>query len=606
MDSLRTLCLSSLVAVAASSAMLCQSTAAGDIVFTEADEIAELPDDVIGGASTHNSGVCWIDVNNDDNPDLFVSNGFELAVHLYLNDGDGTFTARDDLLPPLDSSFETSGAVFADIDNDGDQDLYIQNSHEDFLFGELNEPSGPSNWLLRNLWMESGEQFPNKGPLFELVSSAAENLADPPLGKYDGYRTLTGGFIDYDRDGLVDLFCGTMRPESGGDPTNGDFLYRNLGDGVFIDTSVESGILDLQNPETLRCALAWGSADVNGDGWPDMYVVNAHDPTPYHWDQMYINNGDGTFTDVFPDQPGLGDDSGSGMGVDFGDIDNDGDFDIYVTDVPFSAHDASDGNVLYVNNGDGTFTDNVAPERGCMGNFSWGCNFCDFDHDGWIDLLVGLAAQQGPPILYRNNGDGTFTDISEAAGFTESMNIRGTAVADYDSDGDMDIVMTRYNAPGLELFRNDSTNTGNWLQFKLVGVESNRSAIGAEVRVVAGELQMMRSIKGGASAHSQDQLPLHFGVADADTVFVEIRWPSGKVECFEEVAANQVVTFTEGETAVCPADLDGDGIVGAPDLIALLGAWGPNPGDPADFDGDDIVGTTDLLGLLGAWGPCPK
>ena len=240
--------------------------------------------------------------------------------------------------------------------------------------------------------------------------------------------------------------------------------------------------------------------------------------------------------------PEIGDDAGSGMGIDIADIDHDGNWDVYISDVFFSTNDELPfGNPFYHGIGGGRFEENSAVERGIDGEFSWGVNFFDVDQDGWEDLLVGTTIDF--PKMYLNQGDGTFVDVGETSGLRE-RNTRGTALADYDRDGDLDVALVHYDG-ALDLYRNDTTDTGNWLQVKLVGAVSNRSAINAVVRARRGPLRLMRQVRGGSSAHSQDDLVVHFGLGTATRVAVEVLWPSGQVSRLFGLDANQLVVIEE-------------------------------------------------------------
>ena len=345
------------------------------------------------------------------------------------------------------------------------------------------------------------------------------------------------------------------------------------------------------------------AAHLDQDLWPDIYVGNIMDPDPYHYDLYYGNNTDGTFSDVTSLSPGIGDDSAACMGITVGDIDLDGDWDMYMSDL-FNVPDSPPpGNPLYLGNGDGTFADNSADIAGVQADGSWGVNFIDADHDGYEDLFVATRNSGLPMIFYRNNQDGTFTDISMSAGFTSNGSSRGSALADYDRDGDLDIVVN-IKDESLSLYQNNTDNANHWLQVDLNAIYSNPDAIGTLVRVTAGTDTMMRQVLGATSAHAQDDPVLHFGLGTATTATsVVILWPSGIVNTLSAVPADQVVIVSE-----CIADLDGDGAVGVKYLLTLLGAWGPCPpkGDCAsDFDDSGDIGAKDLLVLLGAWGPCP-
>lgn len=493
--------------------------------------------------SVHGLGANWLDYDNDGWPDLFFPDGSGPA-HLYHNDG-GTFSNADDLIPTL-PDVEMTGSVFADYDNDGDQDIYITVGSADLLTADA-----PGNLLLKNLWVENGNALST--PLFEEVAAAAgvDNLAPVPFGTGGGYQSFTAGWFDYDRDGCVDLFVGTMVWEQGGTDTEANTLYKNNCDGTFTDATVSSG-MNPGNSDWLRPTLAFFGGLLNpGDLDPDMYIVNVHDAAPFYEDQIFFGNGDGTFTEVTSTMPGIGDDSGSGMGIDVADVDNDGDWDIYVTDLenPNNEPDG-EGNMFYLGNPDGTWNDDTAEEAGLLSTLSWGATFMDLDHDGYEDLYVGNHTDpSSTPSLFHNNHDGTFTDVTSSSGITSKGAGRGTAFADFDRDGDLDFIKVRINK-NVQLWENVSANQGNWLQIDLNAMVSNRSAIGTLIEVSAGGLNMMRQVNGGNSAHSQNELVVHFGVGDATNIdAITVSWPSGQVSTLTDVGVNQMITVEEGGNA---------------------------------------------------------
>ena len=530
--------------------------ASGQILFNEVAVTAGIGSDTYDSSSDHGLGITWIDYDNDGFPDLFAINGAGLPAHLFHNEGDGTFTNQDALLPSLPLN-EQTGAMFADYDNDGDQDIYIT------VAGALpDQPDGGLNILLQNQWVENGNQLST--PLFIDVATAAgvENRADTPFGALEGYASYTGAWLDYDRDSCIDLFVGSMDWDDAGTASNANFLYKNNCDGTFTDVTLASGI-DTGDSNDLRPTLAFfGGLLTPGDLDPDVYVVNVHDASPFHHDLIYENNGDGTFTEFSSSMPTFGDDSGAGMGTAVADIDHDGDWDIYVTDLPDpgGVEPVAEGNVLYLGNPDGTWSENAGPAAGVESNASWGANFADFDQDGYEDLWVGTIAPNNPvQSIYHNNGDGTFDDITSSAGFLTEFPARGTAAADYDRDGDIDIVQVNlFNR--IKLYENISSGQGNYLQIDLNATVSNRSAIGTLVEATVGSTTYMRQVNGGASAHSQDDLVVHFGLGSATTVDeLKISWPSGTVQTLTNVGVNQLMTVTEeggtGGTALLSSDM---------------------------------------------------
>ena len=295
---------------------------------------------------------------------------------------------------------------------------------------------------------------------------------------------------------------------------------------------------------------------MDDDLWPDLYVVNvtATEGSPYHRDHFWLSNGDGTFADLSETLPGIGTDAQAGMGVDVADIDLDGDWDVYVTDlIGTTEDDLPLGNVLYLNQGDRTFADNSAPEAGIAGDDSWGVNFFDADHDGWEDLFAAHMKNAAAPLFFVNDRDGTFTNQGADLGIS-TTNSRGSACADYDRDGDVDFALVNQGG-GLQLFRNETPDLGHWLRLALAGTTSNRDGIGAVVEVAAGGLEMMRQVKGGSSGHGQDSLEIHFGLGDATVADeVRIRWPSGETTVLTAVAGDRTLYMTEGSECTAGDD----------------------------------------------------
>jgi hypothetical protein len=532
--------------------ILASGAASADTVFTEVGIEAGLDNLLYGNVSNHVGGACWIDFNNDTYPDLLLTNGQMRDSHLFENnDGDGTFTQVDELLPDLlPDHGEIAGCIFADYDNDGDSDIYLQKISHAFVLGQ-GEPAldGAENLLLKNLWVENGGATVPGQPLFQEVAASAEvdGVAYlEPNPNYLGRAAITGGWLDYDRDGCVDLYVGHMVYTEGGDPANLNTLYRNECDGTFVDAT--SAANPGTDETTLRPTLAFIAAHLDGDLWPDLFVLNSSNAAPYFEDFLYINNANGTFTEVLDASEDVGDDAANAMGVDVADIDLNGTWDAYIADTFLDLlGEPPPGNVLYLGNGDGTFQENLALARGVDADFSWGTNFLDADHDGDEDLIVG----QTDYLYYTNTGVGSGFFEQLTTSMLEEDKVRGTAVADYDRDGDLDVVVT-HRGTRVHLYRNDSTSIGNWLQIKLVGVESNRDAINAVVVITVNGETQMRQVKGGSSAHSQDDLVVHFGVGEAVTIdSVEVFWPhtDETVDELLNITANQRITITEGETA---------------------------------------------------------
>ena len=529
--------------------------AAAQLVFEDVSEQAGLREFRYASTTIHSLGINWIDFDNDYDADLFLVNGGRpLLPHLYRNNGDSTFTAVDELLPPLPQNVDLTHSVFADYDNDGDSDIYIFVDNRSFTgVTGLNREDGPANLFLKNLWVENGERILPGKPLFEEIAAQAgvDDLADPPVGNdWPGLRAKTGGWLDYDRDGCIDLFIGHLvfGPRGRGRLSTRNRFYRNNCNGGFEDVTASSGVNDGTDPSRFRPTLAFIGAHLDGDLWPDMFVVNVDTAGGgFHHDVLFRNNADGTFRDATADSPGLGDDAENGMGIDVADIDLDGDWDMYISDILNTKFDQPPlGNPLYLGNGDGTFARNSAPEAGVSAFSSWGVTFFDADQDGYEDLLVATMPGLNTPLVYRNQGDGTFVNLTGASNIL-TPDGRGTAV-DYDGDGDLDVALINEGRP-VSLYRNVAPLQGGYLRVRPRARQSNRSAIGTLIKVKAGPYSMMRQIKGGSSAHSQDELVAHFGLRFESVQEVRIYWPSGVEDVIQNLAPNQTITVAEGTTA---------------------------------------------------------
>ncbi len=520
--------------------------------FTDVSVESGVSGDTYHSRSTHSLGVNWVDVDRDGRPDLFAVGGDpEFPPRLFRNLGNGTFEAAHHLLPEL-PAYEMSGSLFADYDNDGDPDIYVYTDRQEWYLHGSNLPDGPPNLLLKNLLAEHGGRIPAGQPLFEEVAAAAgvDDRAPEPFGEQPAYRTKAAAWLDYDRDGCVDLYVGHSVINRADLEALRDRLYRNRCDGTFEPVAVPTS--------ALRSGFAVLAAHLDGDLWPDVYVGNvSYDLSwPHHWDQVYRNR-DGALVELPPEAiPGVGDDAQAAMGIDVADVDLDGRWDLYISDLlDGTPHESPPfGNVLYMGGEGALLDDNVAVAAGVAGDDSWGVNFLDADHDGWEDLYVATMMGAGSELLFANNRDGTFTNVAAAAGYRTGAS-RGSAVADYDGDGDLDIAVVNHHVCGntrpacsLQLLRNDTPSDGGWLQLRLTGTRSNRDAIGAVVRVRAGELAMMRQVKGGSGGHSQSTLTVHFGLGEATVAdVVEIDWPSGLRTRWRRQEANRRIEVIEGE-----------------------------------------------------------
>ena len=435
-------------------------------------------------------GVSWIDYNGDGRLDLYVTGGG--AHFLYRNDGNNVFTNVAGPTGVADPHFRGHGCKWADYDNDGYIDLYVVNF------------DGP-NCLFKN----------NGDGTFTNVAEAA-GVADDQLGH-------DAAWVDYDRDGFVDLFTTNYQ----GLP---NILYRNNGDGTFSDVTDEAGLIDY----TWTSAALWG--DYNKDGYPDLYLANAHSEANI----LYRNNGDGTFTDV-TGSAGVGN-TGWSRSAAWGDYDNDMDLDLYVVNGW-----ADTRNVLYRNNGDGTFTD-VTDQAGVSDpSDGYGAMWVDYNNDGYLDLYVSNF--YGPNKLFHNNGDGTFTEVGMSEGVAFEGNTDGFAWGDYNGDGFMDLYLATINETNI-LYKNLG-NDNHWLEVKLSPSISNASAIGTRLELYSGALAELRYVEGGMGRFSQNSLIVHFGLGEKTHIdSLIVYWPSGMITTVYDLGVDSIITVAEGPTGI--------------------------------------------------------
>ena len=497
-------------------------------------------------------GCAFIDYDNDGWMDVFVLSGTRLegsaadtGNRLYKNNRDGTFTDVTEKAG-LKATGWASGVCIGDYNNDGFDDIFCT------YFGQ--------NILYRN----------NGDATFTEVTKAAGLLNDQP-------RWGAGcSFLDYNRDGHLDLFVSNYvrfsfehAPVPGansncnwkgipvecgprGLPTGQHSLYRNNGDGTFTDVSLQAGITQA----TQSYGMTVVAADLDEDGWPDIYV--ACDSTP---SLLFMNNHDGTFREEGVLRGVALSDDGTeqaGMGVGAGDYNLDGHLDLFKT------HFADDANVLYRNDGKGNFDDVTRTSRlGVETRYiCWGAGIVDLDNDGYPDLFMVTGnvypeverklpqyANKTPRAVFRNLGNGTFEELMLPAGpaIAEPHCSRGCAFGDFDNDGDIDILIVNLNEPP-SLLRNDLRGRGqkNWLKVKLEGVKSNRGAVGARVLAHYGGKTQAQAVLSQSSFYSCNDSRLHFGLGSSTSVDLDIYWPNGLHEALKRLPANELITLREG------------------------------------------------------------
>jgi enediyne biosynthesis protein E4 len=501
---------------------------------------------------TMGSGACFIDYDNDGWQDIFLVNSMDWPEHtngksypaLYHNNHDGTFT---DVTRQAGLAIETYGlgCAVGDFDNDGFDDLYLT--------------TVGSNHLFRNL---------GNGKFADVTAKAG--VASPGF-------SASAVWFDYDNDGKLDLFvthyiewsvekdqyCSldnkhksyctpqTYKGES-------SRLYHNEGNGVFKDVTKSAGLLD-PTGKSLGVALL----DYDSDGWMDLFVSNDTEPN-----KLYHNNHNGTFTDEGVTTGVAFSESGrvrAGMGTDAADFDGSGFPSLLIGNF------TNESMALYRNDGSGLFMDESMKSgigRPTNQLLTFGCFFMDYDLDGRLDIIAAnghvsddisvvqpTVKYAETPGLYRNLGNRTFEDVSGKLGRAIQQPVvgRGIAYADFDNDGDLDLVITANNGPA-RLLRNDNANQNDMFRVKLVGTQSNRDGIGAKVTLTTSSgATLVRVVKDGSSYLSQSELPLTFGLGkpgSAKSVRLQIAWPSGAKESIPSAKPNQFVTIREGKGIV--------------------------------------------------------
>ena len=498
---------------------------------------------------TMGTGVAWLDYDQDGLMDLYLMQSaatdaykpqHPLRSALYHNNGDGTFTDVTEKSGLGGEGHYGQGVAVGDFDNDGYPDIYVTGYGRAILY--------------RN----------NHDGTFTDVTVKA-GVAD------EGGWSTSAGWFDYDKDGWLDLvvtnyidwnpknnlWCGERAEgyRSYCNPNNykgqKTKLYHNNHDGTFSDVSEKSGV---GVPESKGMGVVL--ADFNHDGWPDIAIAN--DTWPNF---LFLNKHDGTFEDVSLISGLAASEDGryeAGMGIDAADVDGDGLPDVYITHLDLEL------NRLYHNNGDGTFTD--ATYSSGIGNKAMllsgvATKFLDYDNDGWPDIVqlngamlenVALyhseISYKEPLLMYRNLGHGHFEKTSDSLGadFVRPVPGRGLATADFDNDGDIDIV-TNNRGESPELLRNDGGNSNHWVEVLLIGTKSNRDGTGAVLKLSSSGFIQTKQAEGGSSYMSASDPRIHFGLGKRSKIeSLSITWPSGQVDNLTKVPVDEIIAVKEG------------------------------------------------------------
>ena len=505
------------------------------------------------------AGVVVFDYNGDGWQDAYITATPDIAGlategddenALFRNNGDGTFTNVAAEAGVTDAEGRGNGGCAADYDNDGDQDLFV------------------ANWGESKLFRNEGD-----GKFADVAEPAG--LADPD----STYRSMGCAWGDYDRDGWLDFIVVRHIDESNPDAFTQRVyyldvrplaLFHNDGDGTFTEATHLLGATPSPSREAGAFGRVWGAGfqpawvDYDNDGDLDLYVVN--DFGEYvHPNVLWRNDGprvssagggtDWAFTDV-SQESGTGI-AMFGMGLAVSDYNSDGYLDMFITNIA--------DNVLLTNDGGDTFHNAASDLDVAYGEFrrqqrvSWGTVFFDYDNDGYEDLYVAsgfldtddINRREQPNLLFHNDGEGAFEDVSAISGAADWGTGRGVAYADFDGDGCLDLLlvnMGRSSSRGepARLFHNRCDWGNNWLIVKTIGTASNRDGIGARITLTANGRTQIREIAAGASNSSQNMLPVHFGLGQAEVVDeLRIQWPSGTLQTLQDVAPNQVLTVVE-------------------------------------------------------------
>src|SRR5215470_8511413 len=506
---------------------------------------------------TTGTGVAIFDYDNDGWPDIFLVNGTRIgqsagtAGYLYHNNHDGTFT-NVTASAGLKTGGWGQGVCVGDYDNDGLDDFYVTYYGKNRLYH--NEGNGKFKEVAESAGVAGSGSEWSTGCAF--IDYDGDGLLDIVVARYVDFKLETAPLPGQNPSCVwkgAPVMCGPrgLKPAK-------NALYRNLGNGKFADVTAKAGI----DKTSGHYCFSVSTLDYNNDGWPDIYI--ACDSAP---NILYRNNGDGTFTDTAVVTGVAYNEDGreqAGMGSTIADYDGDGQLDIFKTNF------SDDTSTLYHNNGDGTFSDvtypaGVAANTECLG---WGVMFFDYDNDGWPDLVLANghvypevdtyklgSTYEEPRLLYHNNGNGKFEDMSRSGGrgISTPWAGRGLAIGDLGNNGRIAILISNMNArPSLLV--NQLSYPNHWIGIKTVGTASNRDGIGARVTIKVGSRRLTDEVRSGSSYDSNSDMRLHFGLGAATSIdSVQVRWPGKQLEEFTGLQIDRINMVKEGTGKVIPS-----------------------------------------------------
>ncbi len=490
------------------------------------------------------AGVAFFDYDNDGDLDLYLPNGARqtpaarttISNQMYQNRGDGTFRNMTSYTNLGHDGYGVGCAV-GDYDNDGFTDLYLTNFGADVLYKNQGDGS------FKNVTQFAKIDNSSWGTSCALTDIDSDGYLDLYVTNYADYE------VPLDRQCInrqIHVYCGPHAYAPAPDK-----LFVNNRDGTFSDQTEQRGIFQSGSCHGLGLAVA----DYDNDGDSDLYLANDQDPN-----FLFQNRGDGNFDEVALLAGVAYNDMGkeeAGMGTAFGDYDNDGRLDLTVSNFQ------TETNTIYHNEGNNFFMDltiitGIAEQT--YNYLGWGIKFFDYDNDGWQDIFVvnghvmDNINQLEPNItypqknlLFRNTQNGEFELVKGTGGLNIKKVSRSAAFGDYDNDGDIDILVTNWNQ-SPDLLRNEVGNRNHWVRFKTVGKRSNRSGIGAKIKIVTDNLTQYQEVRSDGSYLAANDLRVHFGLGSATVIKkLEIRWPSGQIDQHQNLSVNQEYVLVEGQ-----------------------------------------------------------